>query len=151
MLRKLKALRSMNAKLMAGYAEAFIHLGWARLQLAITPFAKLAPMLGSGMEETAEEANPEHLAALVHVNNTIEAMSRHTPWESKCFVQAIAGMNMLARRRIDCTLYLGTARDERGKMIAHAWLRSGPYYVTGANGAEKFTVVGKFAKRVRTG
>ena len=33
-----------------------------------------------------------------------------------------------------------------GELIAHAWLRSGPFYITGADGKEKFTVVSKFAK-----
>ena len=57
-------------------------------------------------------------------------------------------MRMLEKRGIESTLYLGTARDESGKMIAHAWLRSGPYYITGSEGMERFTVVGKFAKRI---
>ena len=55
-------------------------------------------------------------------------------------------MKMLERRQIESTLYLGTAKDESGKLIAHAWLRSGPFYITGAEGMEKFTVVSKFAK-----
>ena len=55
---------------------------------------------------------------------------------------------MLEKRGIESTLYLGTAKDESGELIAHAWLRSGPYFVTGAEGMEKFTVVGKFAKKL---
>ena len=47
-------------------------------------------------------------------------------------------MKMLERRKIESTLYLGTAKDENGKMIAHAWLRSGPFYITGAEGMERF-------------
>ena len=65
-------------------------------------------------------------------------MSKYTFWESQCLVKAIAAMKMLERRNIESTLYLGTARDESGKMIAHAWLRSGPFYITGAEGMEKF-------------
>ena len=60
--------------------------------------------------------------------------------------KAIAAMKMLERRKIESTLYLGTAKDENGKMIAHAWLRSGPFYITGFEEMERFTVVGKFAK-----
>ena len=29
-----------------------------------------------------------------------------------------------------------------GELIAHAWLRSGPFYITGAEVMERFTVVG---------
>jgi hypothetical protein len=43
-------------------------------------------------------------------------------------------------------MYLGTAKDETGKLIAHAWLRSGPLFITGAEVMEQFTVVSKFAK-----
>ncbi len=86
---------------------------------------------------------------LKNVANAIRIMSNYTFWESQCLVKAIAGMKMLERRHIDCTLYLGTARDEKGSMIAHAWLRSGNFYVSGAEGMERFTVVGMFAKGVR--
>ena len=41
---------------------------------------------------------------------------------------------MLERRKIESTLYLGTAKDEDGKMVAHAWLRSGPFTLLGRKG-----------------
>ena len=78
---------------------------------------------------------------LKQVSQAINIMSNYTFWESQCLVKAIAAMKMLERRQIESTLYLGTAKDENGKMIAHAWLRSGPFYITGAEGMEKFTVV----------
>ena len=75
-------------------------------------------------------------------------MSRYTFWESQCLVKAIAAMKMLEKRQIESTLYLGTAKDETGNMIAHAWLRSGPFYITGVEEMKRFTVVSKFAKRI---
>jgi hypothetical protein len=75
-------------------------------------------------------------------------MSRYTIWESQCLVKAIAAMKMLEKRQIESTLYLGTAREESGELIAHAWLRSGPYYITGYEEMARFTVVGKFAKKL---
>ena len=44
---------------------------------------------------------------------------------------------MLQRRQIESTLYLGTAKDENGQFIAHAWLRSGPFYISGKEGMER--------------
>ena len=79
----------------------------------------------------------------------IHIMSKYTFWESECLVKAIAAMKMLEKRKIESTLYLGTGKNEVGTFAAHAWLRSGPYYVTGANGMENYTVVGKFAKVIR--
>ena len=58
-------------------------------------------------------------------------MSRYTFWESQCLVKAIAGMKMLEKRNIESTLYLGTAKDEKGELIAHAWLRSGLFLCIG--------------------
>ncbi len=128
--------------------EASLYLGWARI-LIYRPFSKVAPSLGAAMQETSNTPpSPTNKVVIRDVSNAIGIMSKYTFWESKCLVRAIAGMKMLTRRQIECTLYLGTAKDESGKMIAHAWLQSGPYYVTGKEGMEKFTVVGKFAKRI---
>jgi hypothetical protein len=147
MLRKLRTLRSLNKKNLCLLFETFIYLGWARVLVSL-PFSRIAPSLGQKMQETTYTPNPGNHAELVHVHNTIQIMSGHTLWESKCLVRAIAGLKMLERRRIESTLYLGTAKDETGKMIAHAWLRCGPYYITGSEEMDRFTVVGKFAKTI---
>lgn len=127
--------------------EAFIYLGWARLLKAI-PFARAARTLGEQSEETPYRSSNRHEKTLKDVSKAVRIMSRYTLWESKCLVMAIAAMKMLERRNIESTLYLGTAKDD-GRMIAHAWLRSGPFYVTGADGMEAFTVVGIFGKKLK--
>lgn len=101
------------------------------------------------MEETSFSLNPLNIETIQNISHSLHIMSRYTWWESKCLVMAIAAMKMLERRQIESTLYLGTARDEKGKMIAHAWLRSGSYYITGANEIERYTIVAKFAKKNR--
>jgi hypothetical protein len=125
--------------------EAFFYLGWARI-LILLPFSKVAPSLGTQMEETTDVQNDWNKTKLREVQEVIQNMGNHTFWESKCLVRAIAASKMLERRQIESTLYLGTARDESGKMIAHAWLRSGPFYITGAEGMERFSIIEKFAK-----
>ena len=50
---------------------------------------------------------------------------------------------LLKKKGIASTMYLGCGLDENGKMIAHAWLRCGKMYVTGGNGAE-YAMVDKF-------
>lgn len=146
---KLRILFGLNRQTAALLAEAFVCLGWARMLVAV-PFARIAPMLGSPTEETPFESNEEDVRMLRRIHDVIQMASRHTPWESRCLVCAIAAMNMLKRRRIGSTLYLGTARDgDTGGMIAHAWLRSGPFTITGAEGMERFTAVGRFAQPMR--
>ena len=134
---------SLTSKLLL--VEAFILLGWARILKKIS-FSKVAPSLGKHMDETPFSYEEGNVKILKHISQAIDLMSKYTIWESQCLVKAIAAMKMLERRNIESTLYLGTTKDDSGKLIAHAWLRSGPFYITGAEGMERFTVVGKFAK-----
>lgn len=127
--------------------ESFFYLGLGRYLKSI-PFSKVAPTLGQHMEETTFDSSATNRKVLASVSQAVHIMSRYTIWESQCLVKAIAAMKMLEKRQIESTLYLGTARDESGELIAHAWLRSGPYYITGYEEMERFTVVGKFAKKI---
>ncbi|PEC23143.1 lasso peptide biosynthesis B2 protein [Bacillus cereus] len=146
-VKRLRVFLSLNMETKLLFLEAFIFLGWARVLKSIT-FSKVAPSLGDYMNETSVAQIQPHGDTLKKVSEAISIMSRYTFWESQCLVKAIAGMKMLEKRHIESTLYLGTAKDSRGELIAHAWLRSGFFYVTGSEGMEKFTVVGSFAKRL---
>lgn len=137
----------LDIKIKLLFLEAFIFLGWGRF-LKSKQFSKVAPSLGKHMDETTFSFVEENKQIVKNISNALNIMSRYTFWESQCLVKALAGMKMLERRQVNSTLYLGTAKDEKGNLIAHAWLRSGPFYVTGSEGMEKFTVVGKFAKVV---
>ncbi|MCT8138138.1 lasso peptide biosynthesis B2 protein [Anaerobacillus sp. CMMVII] len=147
MVNKLKVFFKLDRKTKLLLVEAYLYLGWARI-LKVLPFAKVAPSLGIQMEETSltlKNANKETLRSVSHA---IHVMSKYTFWESQCLVKAIAAMRMLEKRGVESTLYLGTAKDTKGILIAHAWLRSGPFYVSGFEGMENFTVVSKFAKKM---
>ncbi|HDX9631253.1 TPA: lasso peptide biosynthesis B2 protein [Bacillus cereus] len=146
-VRKIRKFFSLDMKTMFLFIEAYMYLGWARF-LKSMPFSKIAPTLGTHMDETSLKCNESNKFILRSISEAIRIMSQHTFWESKCLVSAIAGMEMLKRRQIESTLYLGTAKDKNGKMVAHAWLRSGPFYITGAEEMERFTVVSKFARRI---
>jgi hypothetical protein len=147
MVNKIKVFITLDSRTMLLLVEAYLYLGWARILISL-PFARVAPSLGISMQETPDTQLDKNRIVLKNISHAIDIMSQRTLWESKCLVKAIAGLKMLARREIESTLYLGTARDDSAKMIAHAWLRSGPFYITGKEGMEKFTVVGKFAKRM---
>ncbi|MEW5595548.1 lasso peptide biosynthesis B2 protein [Peribacillus frigoritolerans] len=146
-LRKVRSFIMLSKETKLLLIEAFIYLGEARF-LKRMPFSKVAPLLGEQMMETS--LNPEHFnrEVLASISKAIHIMSRYTFWESQCLVKAIASMKMLEKRNIESTLYLGTAKDENGELIAHAWLRSGSFYISGAEGMDRFTVVAKFAKRI---
>lgn len=145
-LSKFTTIFKTHPKTMLLFLEAYIFLGWARILKKI-PFQKVAPKLGDHMTETPYHRVDNNIRTIKNISNAIQIVSKYTFWESQCLVRAMAGMKMLERRGIESTLYLGTARDEEGKMIAHAWLRSGTYYISGSEGMEKFTIVSMFAKR----
>ncbi|AJS59960.1 lasso peptide biosynthesis B2 protein [Paenibacillus sp. IHBB 10380] len=126
------------------FAEAYFYLAWGRM-LKLLPFSKVAPSFGEYMKETPYTSYTEHDFLLLRkVSKAVHAMSRVTWWESQCLVKAIAAMKMLERRGIPSTLYLGSGRDDKGQMVAHAWLRSGTYILTGKEGHERYAVVGIF-------
>lgn len=143
--KKARNFLRLNYKTKLLLIEAFLHLGRARYLKSIS-FSKVAPSLGEQMKETSYTSNSSDKEVLASISRAIHIMSRYTFWESQCLVKAMAGMKMLEKRNIDSTLYLGTANDENGELIAHAWLRSGPFYITGAEVMDRFTVVSKFAK-----
>ena len=145
-LKKITAFISLSHTERAFLLEAYLLLGWARI-LKNIPFSKLAPSLGEYMIESTYHPKEKEIEVIKSVKSSIEIMSKYTFWESQCLVKAIAGMKMLRSRGIESTLYLGTGRDE-DKLIAHAWLRSGSQYISGAEGMENFTVVGKFTKKI---
>ena len=147
LIKKLKAFLLFDWKTKSLLLESYLYLGWSRY-LKSVPFSKVAPTLGNHMEETAFTLNSSNKEILASVSQAIHTMSRYTFWESQCLVKAIAAMKMLEKRQIDSTLYLGTAREENGELVAHAWLRSGPFYITGAEVMERFTVVSKVAKKL---
>jgi hypothetical protein len=127
------------------YTEALCLTGLVRLAVLLLPFRWLAPHLGQPMLESPAEENNFQLEAARRVGRVVETVSRYTPWASKCLVQAIAGKFLLRQRGIGSTLYLGVGQDEEKGLIAHAWLRCGGVILTGEEGRERFTVVGKFA------
>lgn len=146
-IRKMISFYRLDRKTKKILFEAYILLGWARYRKKID-FAKVVPSLGKKMVETPYIDCSEHVAILRNVSSALHKMSRYTFWESECLVKAMAGMKMLERRGIESTLYLGTAKDETG-LIAHAWLRSGTFYISGAEVMERFTVVAQFAKEIK--
>ncbi|MBS2969640.1 lasso peptide biosynthesis B2 protein [Metabacillus sp. KIGAM252] len=141
-MRKVKNFLLLDFETKFYLIEAFILLAWARM-LKAQPFAKTANLLGTPMKET--DFTLADTAIAKKVSDCIHIMSSYTFWESQCLVKGIAAMKMLERRNIESTLYLGTGKDENNQLIAHAWLRSGTYMVTGSEGMERFTMVSCFA------
>lgn len=131
------------------FIEAFLLTGIIRFAIVFVPFKKVAKVFGKINEESIEHVSDSDKLIINKIIWAVNVIGRHTPWESKCLVKALTGQIMLKNRKLDSTLYLGVAKDEENKLIAHAWLRCGADIITGDDVREKFTMVAKFASIAR--
>ncbi|MGM8364877.1 lasso peptide biosynthesis B2 protein [Virgibacillus sp. W0181] len=142
---KMKLFLLLDWKRKLTLVEAYFCLALARI-IKLFPLSRTASLLGERSVETGLTVHQREKEQLSVISESIHMMCRYTFWESECLVRAIAAQMMIHRRNIASTLYLGTGKDETGELTAHAWLRSGPYYITGGEGRETFTTVAMFAK-----
>jgi len=107
-------------------------------------FKDIAQILGEKDKEdlTFDERN---LEIMCDIRTAINMVCQHTPWESKCLVQAYTAKHLLKKRGIPATVYLGVRKDNEKGMKAHAWTRCGCYYVTGKKGSRQYTVTSYFS------
>ncbi len=124
--------------------EAALWLTLATVALVALPFRRLARVLGRPMAATSSAEEGGASVQLERIGRVVRAASRGLPWHPKCFAQAIAAKIMLRWRGLYSTLYLGVRRDPKGSLQAHAWLRSGPHILTGAQGHESYAVIATF-------
>lgn len=134
---------SLKQKLL--YLEAFILTGMMRYKILKVPFNKLKEELGTYNTESTREVSSEEYKIVKNIRGIVIHISKHTPWESLCLVQAMTVQKMLKKRGISSTIYLGVNKDKSNdEMKAHAWIRCGEMYVTGGNGTG-YATVAKFS------
>lgn len=120
---------------------------WAgiyRIGILFLPAKFMKRFYGLEGEETSVEEKPEDYRQAVRIAYHVNRVAGHTPWESKCLVRALTAQKLLDYKNIPSTLYLGVGRKD-GKMVAHAWIRTGSFYLTGGMG-EEYAIVAKFRK-----
>jgi hypothetical protein len=119
----------------------------ARFRIYFYPGARLHRYLGTkgGESDSGEITDPQARADIYYVSDKVARVSRRVPWESKCLVQAMVAQRLLRSYGLASTLYLGVGRKEEdgGRMVAHAWVRCGPYSVCGGKG-ESYATVASF-------
>jgi hypothetical protein len=126
--------------------EALIWLGLSRLAVLTLPFRWIAPYMGQTRAVSPVDDASVDVDQVKRIARAIRRTSRHTPWDSNCLAQALTAKRMLHRRCINCTLYLGLAKDD-DQLQAHAWLRSGSFILTGGRGSGRYAAVATFAEK----
>lgn len=122
----------------------YFYTAWYRFLILTFPSKFLQKHWGESGAESQPTETRWHYQYAYKISSVVNRTADHTNWESKCLVRALTARKLLLRKGISCTLYLGVGKDEDGKMIAHAWLRTGEMYVTGGDGTD-YATVAKFA------
>lgn len=121
---------------------AYLFSAKYRLLIKFVKPKRLQKKWGEEGMESPEDEVPWKYRYARNVSRVVDRICSKTAWESKCLVRALTAQQMLKRKGINSTLYLGCGYDE-GKMVAHAWLRVGKMYVTGGDGTG-YSIVDKF-------
>lgn len=122
---------------------SYLYSAKYRFQIRFIPSKYLKKNWGIEGEESPDKVEPWQNTYARNVSFVVNRICTKTKWESKCLVRALTAQALLKNKGISSTMYLGCGYDE-GKMVAHAWLRCGKYYITGGNG-EGYAIVDKFA------
>lgn len=132
---------SIKEKLL--FVEAFFLTGLMRAKILKVPFNKLKEELGTYNTESADDVVLDDYKIAKIVRDVVVTISKFTPWESLCLVQAMTVQRMLKKRGISTTIYLGVNKENKN-MVAHAWIRCGQMFVTGGDGSG-YATVAKFS------
>ncbi len=82
---------------------------------------------------------------LMRVKTAVARCNRYAPWNTECLTQALTAKQMLNRRKVDSLLIIGFRKDAEGEIGGHAWLKVGPYFITGYRPyLDEYVVNGQF-------
>ena len=66
-----------------------------------------------------------------NIGQMVARVSKYTPWESKCLVQALTCRLVLRQYNIASTTYIGMAKEKNSELEAHAWVSHDEYIILG--------------------
>jgi hypothetical protein len=118
--------------------------GLYRVIILIIPAKLMKKHYGILGEESSYCVSEDNERKARMISYQVNRVAMNTPWESKCLVRALTAQKLLSNENISSTLYLGI-KKENEKMLAHAWIRTGDFYLTGGDGKE-YAIVARFRK-----
>lgn len=123
----------------------FLMLCIAGLANLILPFKTYSRFLGEINSESPKNPTQIDWDYVDRVSNSIRNISKVSPFDFKCLIQASVGKYFFAQERMDSTIYFGVKRDKSQNLKAHAWLRVGPKIVLGGEVADQYNVVSTYS------
>ena len=136
-MNKLRKFINLTAGERRLLVSAVVYLVGIRLGHMVLPLRTLLRLTKRASERNHSGSNeglpPERIAWAV------QAVSRYLPGMGNCLTQAIAAQVMLARRNYPAHLHIGVAKDEGGRLKAHAWVECEGKIVFGGAGVSQYT------------
>ena len=85
---------------------------------------------------------------LLRIKTAVARCNRYAPWNTECLTQALTAKQMLNLRKVDSLLIIGFRKDAEGEIGGHAWLKVGPYFITGYRpDLDEYVVNGQFGSQ----
>lgn len=137
--RKLASARRLPPFVLVWVLPAWVLIGLSAAVIALLPFRRIAPWLGSNLGAVAVrppiDAAQERRALLIA--QTIELAGRHARFRADCYPQALTARLLCALWRIPCAVHFGVAigGEDSAKLRAHAWVCAGSIIVSGGAGS----------------
>jgi len=126
---------------------AFMLLGFCRSIILVLPMRFITPYLGHNFNNITFCVCPckKQIKTADRIGRMIRIAANYTFWESTCLIQAMVARILLGFYQIPFVFYFGVSKDSDSTLKAHAWVCSGPVFVSGGNGFERYTVTSTFA------
>lgn len=153
-LNLIRNFRRLNLRNQILIIRVFMLTAVMRSAMLAISFKNLRKYMGELNKQSSFYLSDSEYKLARRISWSISKVSKYTPWESKCLVQALTAQYLLSRSNIETTLYLGVSREksienikesDKSSLIAHSWIRCGSFYVTGGDG-KNFVTVAKFKK-----
>ena len=125
--------------------EAMIWVVLGKGAIIVIPFRRLAQFLGSQHFSAAIPLTPEQTDTATQIAWALRNVGHYLRLAKPCYPLALAGKTMLRYRGIPTTLYFGVKKGTTTGLNAHAWLKAGALFVSGAKQHKQYTIVGQFA------
>lgn len=125
------------------FCEALLFHLVVGLLLKVVPFRQIPVLFSSPQFETLakEEDLSRHNVSgrqfmmIEKIRVAVQRAGWVSPWKNRCLVSSLTARCMLRRRKIGSELSLGVAKDAKGKLLAHAWLKSGYFEIVEKRGS----------------
>ena len=137
-LRRIVKFVSMplSEKLLMG--EAVVYLLWYSLLIYTMPYRWWESRIGQKMQPWKQEGlTPGQMKQSARIRLGVFRANKVLFGLGKCFALSLTIKQMLKKRGIESTLYLGVKKGQPDSLLAHAWLKCGDITVYGGREAAK--------------